>query len=266
MQTVRSADGTSIAYDRHGERPPLVCLHGGSADRHSWQPLVDHLADDFSLVVPDRRGRGDSGDADGYGLGREVADLEALLDAVEDDATVFGHSFGGLVALAAAETRDCARLVLYEPAVLVGDHQDDLTARMQTRLDAGRTAEAMALFYREGAGIPDPEQLPVTPDEIGPGLAETVVRENAAVEGYDLAPAPDVDCPTLLLTGEHGPEHLRTAVRALDDRLPDVRCRELDEAGHLGPQSAPGRVAAAVRAFHPATAGVDAGDPIAGRR
>lgn len=250
MQTVTSSDGTSIAYERHGDGPPVVLLHGSSATRDAWDLVVPHLADEFTLVVPDRRGRGGSGDADSYGLDREISDLRAVLDAVEGDATVFGHSFGGLLALAAAEQLAVDRLVLYEPAVLVGEYRgDDLAARMQQRLDDGAREEAMKLFFRDAGGVPAPERLPIWPGDVNFDLAETVVRENEAVESYRLPANPEVGCPTLLLTGDRGPEHLRAAVRALADRLPQSRLVEFDGVGHVGTQSAPGRVAEAVRSF-----------------
>jgi len=250
MQTVTSTDGTSIAYERHGDGPPLVLLHGSSGTHHAWDAVVPHLADDFTVVVPDRRGRGESGDAAEYSLEREIADLGAVLDAVGDDATVFGHSFGGLVALAAAEEMSFKRLVLYEPAVLVGDYRgDDLAARMRQRLDAGERVTAMKLFFQEAGGVPAPEQLPIWPDEVNFDLAETVVRESEVVESFTLPAATDVDCPTLLLTGEHGPEHLRAAVHTLAERLPRHTLVEFDGIGHVGPQSAPEAVAEAVRSF-----------------
>ncbi|MEA5387864.1 alpha/beta fold hydrolase [Haloarculaceae archaeon H-GB11] len=64
MQTVTSADGTTIVYERHGEGPPVVLLHGGSGDRHLWDPLAARLAEEHTLVAADRRGRGDSGDGE----------------------------------------------------------------------------------------------------------------------------------------------------------------------------------------------------------
>lgn len=250
MQTVTSADGTRIAYERHGDGHPLVLLHGSSATHHAWDAVVPQLADDFSLTVPDRRGRGESGDADAYSLNREVADLRAVLDDIQDEATVFGHSFGGLLTLAATEEIDFDRLVLYEPALLVGDYRgDDLSARMQERLDAGEREEAMKLFLQDAGDVPAPEQLPIWPDEINFELAETVVRENEAVESYELPETPDIDCSTLLLTGERGPEHLRAGVRTLAERLPQYRLVELDGIGHMGTMSAPGQVADAVRSF-----------------
>lgn len=251
MQTVTATDGTSIAYEQRGDGPPLVLLHGSSTTRHAWDGIIPHLAEDFTLVVPDRRGRGDSGDGDDYDLAHEIADLRAVLDAIDGDPTVFGHSFGGLVALAAATETAIDRLVLYEPAVLVGEHRDDdLAARMQGRLDSGEREAAMKLFFRDAGGVPAPERLPIWPEEVNFDLVETVIRENEAVEAYDLPAAPDVDCPTLLLTGERGPEHLREAVRTLSDRLPRSRLIEFDGMGHVGTQAAPERVADAVRSFY----------------
>lgn len=250
METVTSTDGTRIAYESFGDGPPLVLLHGGSATRHSWNALRPHLAEDFTLVVPDRRGRGESGDSDEYDLDREVADLRAVADDVDGDVSVFGHSFGGLVALAAADEMAIDRLVLYEPSILVGDHRDDdLAARMRERVASGDREAAMKLFYREGAGIPDPEQLPIWPEQVDFDLVDTVIRENEAVEGYELPTEIGVDSPTLLLTGERGPPHLRDAVRALDDAIPRSRLVEIDDGGHVGIQSAPDRVAAEVRPF-----------------
>ncbi|GAB3666737.1 alpha/beta fold hydrolase [Halopiger thermotolerans] len=250
MQTVTSADGTRIGYETVGDGPPLVLLHGSSATRRAWHPLRQHLTDEFTLVVPDRRGRGESGDAEAYGLEREVDDLRAIVDALEGDISVFGHSFGGLVALAAADEIPIDRLVLYEPSLLVGDHRDDdLSDRLQDRFSTDGREAAMKCFYREGAGIPEPERLPIWPDEVQFDLLETVIRETAAVEAYDLPATVDFERPALLLTGERGPAHLRDAVRTLDERLERSRLAELEGVGHVGIQSAPERIAAALRTF-----------------
>jgi pimeloyl-ACP methyl ester carboxylesterase len=248
MQTVTSADGTDIAYEREGDGPPLVLVHGGSATRHSWDPLRPHLADDFALFVLDRRGRGASGDADDYGLDREVADVRAVLESIDGDPILFGHSFGGLVALEVARETPVERLVLYEPALLTGDHRQgaDLAARMADRLETGNRRDAVELFFREAAGVESVEQIPISR---AVGLTETIVRENRAVERYRLGDDLAVSAPTLLFTGEHGPEHLRDGVQALHEELPDSRLVELAEAGHVGIASAPERVTEESRAF-----------------
>lgn len=251
MHTVTSSDGTTIAFEHEGSGPPVILLHGGSGTRETWDTLRPHRADTCTLVVPDRRGRGDSGDAAAYSLAREVADLTALVDAVDGDPTVFGHSFGGLVALAGAEAGvEVGRLVLYEPAILVGNRRgDDLADRMQARLDAGDRHGAMALFFRDGGGVREPTALPFWPEEVNVHLVETVVRENRAVEAYEPPEGGAVEVPTLLLTGEHGPEHLREGVFTLDERVPDSRLVELSGVGHTAIESAPDRVATAVRSY-----------------
>jgi len=252
MQTVSSADGTEIAYETHGQGPPLVLLHGGSADRGSWKGVVQHLAETFTPVVPDRRGRGASGDSEAYSLDREIDDLVALCGTVEGAPVVVGHSFGGLVALAAVQDRPLAvdGLVLYEPAILVGEHRgDDLADRMAELLAAGDRRGAMRQFYEETGAVPNVAEAPWWPGDAPLDRAETVVRENRAVEAFALPEDPAVDVPTLLLVGECGPAHLRDAVSALGDRLPDSRTVELAGVGHLATHAAPDRLAAAIREF-----------------
>ncbi|WP_181684946.1 alpha/beta fold hydrolase [Halorhabdus salina] len=250
MQTVTSADGTPIAYERHGDGPPIICLHGSSADRHSFGPLAEHLAGEYTLVVPDRRGRGDSGDGPSYSLAREVEDLQAILTQIEGTPTVFGHSFGGLLALAAMPDIEVRELVLYEPAVLVGDHRDDnLADRLEDRLGAGEHREALRLFIEEAGGVPDATALPWWPEEAPVDRVDTVVRESRAVEEYRLPAKPAIDVPTVLLTGEYGPEHLRDALFTLEDRLSAGRVRAFDGVGHMGIESAAERVGNAVDTF-----------------
>jgi pimeloyl-ACP methyl ester carboxylesterase len=256
MQTVTSADGTAIVYERHGDGRPLILVHGGSADRHHWNPLRDHLADEFTVYAVDRRGRNDSGDGDDYSLRREVEDLQAVVETARDesgtgaDPLVFGHSFGGLVALAAAPDLELAGLVVYEPALLVGEHRDDdLAARMEAKLDDGDRRGAFRLFLEEAGGVPDADVLPWWPDEAPLDRVETVVRENREVEAFELSEEPAVDAPALLLTGERGPPQLRDGVRALDERLSDGRVVEFDGLGHMATSNAPELVAETVREF-----------------
>lgn len=248
MQTVTSADGTEIAYERHGEGPPLVLVHGGSGNRQSWNALVPHLSDGFTVVTMDRRGRGDSGDADAYDLDREVADVRAVVEAVDGDPTLFGHSFGGLCALEAARADTVDRVILYEPAILTGDHRTgaDLADRMQDLVDAGERERAVELFFREAGGADDVEVLPVADAAT---IVETIVRENREVERYRLPADLTLPASTLLLTGEYGPDHLRDGVRTLRETLSDSWLVELDGVGHVGIFSDPEQVASEVRAF-----------------
>jgi len=255
MPTVTSPDGTRIAYERHGDGPPLVLLHGGLTRRY-WDPLVPRFADDFTVVTPDRRGRGESGDTEPYSIEREVEDARAVVDAVDGEPVLFGHSFGGLQAVEAASVTPVAGVVAYEPAYLGDDYREtaDLAARMQARLDAGEPEAATKLHLREvlhGDDIDDIDawldDWPVWPAPVD--HVENTIRMNRALEGHPLPDSLDIDAPVLLLTGSEGPAHLRESVRAVHDALPDSRLVEFEGVGHSGPTEAPARTAEAVLDF-----------------
>ena len=58
METVRSADGTQIAFRRSGSGPPLVLVHGSTADHTRWAGVLPDLERAFTVIAMDRRGRG----------------------------------------------------------------------------------------------------------------------------------------------------------------------------------------------------------------
>jgi len=255
MQTTTAADGTRIAYDRTGTGAPLVLLHGGGGHEF-WDPLRPGFADSYTVYAPDRRGVGESGDAETYAIEREVADARAVIDETDGDPVVFGHSFGGLQALEAAQEADVAGVVAYEPAYLVGEYREtaDLAARMQARIDEGDRRGAMKLHLREvlnGDAYEDFDaflaEWPGWPDAAE--SVEGAQRMDRALETHHPPDALDLDVPVLLLTGTRGPPHLRDSVRAVRDALPDARLVEFDGLGHLGPVEDPDRVAEAVRTF-----------------
>lgn len=255
MQTVRSADGTSIAYEQHGAGPPLILLHGGSSPQY-WEPIVPRFADDFRVIIPHRRGVGASEDTDEYSLEKGVQDVRAVIDTVNRDPTLFGHSFGGLLAIETARSASVRNLIAYEPAVLIGEYREQATlaARMQARIDDGDRREAMKYYIREVMHGGDIEDLDGWLDEWPPwpeivALTENIVRINRVIEQYHLPDSLEIDISTLLLTGAEGPPHLKDGVRAVHEALPNSRLFEFEDIGHGGPTEAPDRVTTQVRAF-----------------
>lgn len=247
MHTVTSADGTEIAYRRAGEGPPLVLVHGGGLGESLWTHLRPHVVADTTVVAPYRRGHGQSDDAAAYSLDREINDVSAVVETVDGAPALFGHSFGGLCALAAAQTTAVERLILYEPALLVGDHRaGTLSAEMETLLEEGNRRRAMELYLREATGMDRVKHL-LTPEMLD--HAGVALRQNRAIERYQLDEDLDLSVPTLLLLSEAGPEHLRGGVRTLHERLPNSRLLELDGMGHQGTASAPERVEETMLAF-----------------
>src|SRR5215469_9743525 len=120
--SVVSADGTQIGYLRTGHGPAVLLLHGSMESSRSHLQMAAALAEEFTVYLPDRRGRGVSGPypAD-YGIRTEVEDLHAVMAAAGADM-VFGVSASGLVALEAARSHAAIKKVaVYEPALLPAD-------------------------------------------------------------------------------------------------------------------------------------------------
>jgi pimeloyl-ACP methyl ester carboxylesterase len=91
-ETVRSTDGTAIAFEKHGEGPPLILVDGALCSREMGpsRALAAELAPDFTVYIYDRRGRGASGDTPPHAVEREVEDLEALIGAAGGSTHVYG--------------------------------------------------------------------------------------------------------------------------------------------------------------------------------
>ncbi len=95
MERVRSKDGTTVAFDRLGNGPMVIVVGGATCDRAMTRPLAEQLAQRFTLINYDRRGRGDSGDTAPYAVEREIEDLGALIAVAEGTASVYGYSDEG---------------------------------------------------------------------------------------------------------------------------------------------------------------------------
>jgi pimeloyl-ACP methyl ester carboxylesterase len=159
VETITSKDGTQIAYRRSGEGPPLVLVHGAAADHGRWSPVLPALEERFTVYAIDRRGRGGSGDADGYAIEREFEDVASVVDSIGDPVNLLGHSYGALCSLEVALlTRNVRKLVLYEPPINVagkGIYPVGVVERMEAMLEAGDRDGVVVTTMREVAGLSD---------------------------------------------------------------------------------------------------------------
>lgn len=251
METVTSADGTTIAYDRTDDGPPVIGLHGTGVRRTIWSLLAGQF-DDGTLIAPDRRGRGDSGDTAPYDFQREVEDVQALVEACERDPVLFGSSFGGLLAMEAARSADIAGLALYEPplpqaTIDEGDTpQRSLADQTAELIDAGDPEEAARTFFTQATGAESVEHWPIWPQCVE--FAQTIPRECQTVESFELSTAP-TEYPTLLFTGSDSPEYLQAGIDELAELIPDRTVAALDGVGHAGIATAPGQVSERLGSF-----------------
>jgi pimeloyl-ACP methyl ester carboxylesterase len=215
MENVTSPDGTELACERAGEGPAVVLVGGGAVDRSENAPLVPLLADRFSVVNYDRRGRGDSGDTAPYAREREIEDLAAVIDAAGGRAHVYGISSGGALALeAAAAGLAIERVAVYEVPYFVDESAAhgwrDYRRALAEALAEGRRGDAFALFMRIAGATDDmvegARQSPAWPgcEAIAPTLAY-----DAACIGDGPPPTERlarVAVPTLVATGGASPD------------------------------------------------------------
>jgi pimeloyl-ACP methyl ester carboxylesterase len=226
---VVSQDGTSIAVWRSGGGPPLVLIHGAAADHHRWAPVLPALEERFTVLAIDRRGRGQSGDADDYALEREFEDVVAVVESAGEGVNVLGHSYGGICALEAALSTDRIRkLVLYESPMGFLASPPHVVDRLQHLLAAGKRDELLGFFMQEVAGLP-PDQVELMRSlpawEARLDAADTIPREELASREYVFDPGrfQGLDVPTLFLLGGDSPAPFKAAGEAVRAALPDSR-------------------------------------------
>jgi pimeloyl-ACP methyl ester carboxylesterase len=228
-EEVVSQDGTAIAVWRSGDGPPLVLVHGAAADHSRWAPVLPALEQRFTVLAVDRRGRGESGDAETYAIAREFEDVAAVAEWAGDGVAVLGHSYGGICAVEAALLTDSiGRLVLYEPPMGFLKSPPDVVQRLQALLDAGERDQLLGFFMAELAGLP-PEQIELLRSlpawEARLAVAHTIPREERASREYAFDPERfrDLHVPALFLQGGDSREPFRAAGEALAAALPDCR-------------------------------------------
>jgi pimeloyl-ACP methyl ester carboxylesterase len=258
LEKAISPDGTPIAYWRSGDGPPLVLVHGTTADHTRWQTVLPLLEPHVTAYAMDRRGRGASGDGPDYSLEHEAVDVAAVVDAVADargePVDLFGHSFGAHCALEAALlTGSIRRLVLYEPAVIAVTPPGWLD-RMSGLLAEGRREDVVVSLLCDLAGM-TAEQLELARSQPSWAsritAAHTVVRETRAEDGYRFDPArfAGLHVPTLLLAGSESPPELAASTDTLAAALPDARVVTLAGHGHVAMLTAPDLFCSEVLAF-----------------
>jgi pimeloyl-ACP methyl ester carboxylesterase len=243
---VTSKDGTTIAFDRTGEGPPIVVVGGALSTRGAAEPLAGLLAPSFTVYAYDRRGRGDSGDTPPYAVEREVEDIQALVADAGGSAFAFGHSSGGVLALeAAAQTLGISKLALYEPPFIVDNSRsplpNDYIERLTELASTDRRGDAVRYFMVTGVGVPIEAVASMREESFWPALeavAHTLSYDGRIMGDHMSGKAlpsdrwASVTIPTLLIDGGESPPSQRNAVQGLVDVLPDAQRRTIEGQTH----------------------------------
>ena len=249
MDKVTSRDGTTIAFDRLGDGPPVILVCGAMCDRDLMHPTAEELAKHFTVFNYDRRGRGDSSDTTPYAVEREIEDIGALVAEAGGTASVYGHSSGaGLVLHAAAHGLPIAKIALHDPPYTPDGEEARRSSReygknLRALLSKDRHGEAVELFMTT-VGMPREmiDGMRHTPrwaelEMIAPTLAyDSEVMGDIARDGtIPVDQAGRVTVPALVLTGGADYPWMTDVGRRLAEAMPNGRHRVLEGQEHLVP-------------------------------
>ncbi|MDJ0320781.1 alpha/beta hydrolase [Pseudarthrobacter sp. PS3-L1] len=213
-----------------------------------------------------RRGRGKSSpQPENYTLDVDIRDLDAVMSHTSS-TDVFGHSFGGAVALHAARTLPVERLAVYDPAVSVnhsvtadwtGEYEratatgdDDralavLTKGLETSVHFARMPLSMLTIANKiTAATPMGKQMRE--------LMRTGVREIKAIIAADMPAEPFLELPleTLIVVGEKSPAHFGVACGQIQNVLSGSSYSILTGYGHDGAVRAPDKLITELSEFY----------------
>ncbi|MER7248557.1 alpha/beta hydrolase [Kribbella sp. NPDC000426] len=266
-----AVDGFRLAYDRAGEGPAVVLLHGWPGDRTDYRLLAPMLAErGFEVVVPDLRGFGASDAADTdpaqYGVAGQGRSVVALIEELGLERPVLaGYDIGSRIAQGIARNQPelIDGIVVAPPLPGIGKRvfseqaQAEFWYQSFHRLpvieelidgkpDAVRSYLNHFWTHWSGPGFePELDQLVDTYSQPGAFTASIqwyrAGAGSVAVSAAETAP-PSYDriaVPTVVLWPEFDPLFPRAWSDRVDDFFSDVRVRYVDGVGHYAPLEYP---------------------------
>lgn len=245
---VKSADSTTISYLTTGNGPGLLIVHGSLRSATDYKSLASRLAGTFTVHIIDRRGRNNSGpQGDQYSFKTEVQDVAAVMENTGSEY-LFGHSFGGTIALEVAFAQcPLSGLAVYEPAISI-----DNSISVKT-LPQIRNALAQENFKEAFIKVMKTVSDGAVPDEQLPEFAEAIARYPIWPELCKLLPTTleeirvvheanntyakynYIRVAPLFLYGGSSPGHLVDQTGLLASVIAGSKVVKIDGARHSGP-------------------------------
>ncbi len=264
-----------LAYDLAGHGYPMLLIHGFPRDRRLWRWLVPLLSKQFTMLMPDRRGYGESdrpADAAGYDNMAMAADMLALLDKLDwQKCLVVGHDLGAPVAqrLAADHPDRVAGLAILDglPAGTAHQGPRDSTGRtwyLDFFRQRGVAEQIMGrdprLFFslfldRNPHLTPEEHELFLEPF-CRPGSVAAVLADYRHMLEDDrerwrawFAAGNRIRVPVCALWGDRGPSAGAPVLEAWRDAALDVRGAAIRDSAHYVQEEQPEQVAHHLLAF-----------------
>jgi len=251
-----SQDGTKIHYRQLGSGAGLVLVHGGMMYSKNFMLLAKLLANNFTVYIPDRCGRGLSGSHDNYSLIAESEDLQAILNKTGTQ-NAFGLSSGAIIVLQTAVINSSLKkIALFEPPILV-DNSNSLawTDNYKLAMSKGNYGKAFMSIVR-GAGdsslmktLPSFITVPFMNFAIKAESKKALPEDEISLKSLVAAMQYDIEvvnesrgiiekCKNLttdilLLGGQKSQHFLKITLDVLNATLPNARQVKFPDSGHL---------------------------------
>jgi proline iminopeptidase len=254
-----TANNRNFFYEKVGYGPEhIIVIHGGPGLPHNYLlPALQNLAPHATLWFYDARGHGLSEQnrpEDPYSMQQLVDDVEAFVEGVGlTNYSLFGHSFGGMVALSYATTPrpGLLRLIVSDTSAssaYVGRFQDSLKRIMsneqfqnyeQIQADTSitpdeqlrRSLRVVYPFYWYNP--PKPYYLDLDIGAMNLNAKASSEIWNSDLGTYDVRKQlPDVRVPTLVLYGRYDVVFSHDDAKEIADGVADGRLVVLERSGH----------------------------------
>lgn len=247
-------DGSWIYVDVYGEPDgsAVVMIPGVMADSAVWGRVARRITGWPTVAVVNRRGRHPSGPlTSAYSLAAEVQDARAVMGEFTDVRSVFGWSYGGLIALSLANTTALPHVMAYEP--ITAPFGAAALRSLQAAHEGGDWDRSLEVVFGDIAGMPgtaidalraDPAQWEWMRKLSRPVYHETRAIQDAPAAREFAAEAARID----LIIGERnqGRPPYGTTFDDVVRRTPRGAVHSLAGQGHVAHLEAPGELAAFV--------------------
>lgn len=252
-------EGLRIAYERAGEGPPLVLLHGWPLNSREWRRQIEDLSDEFTVVAWDTPGCGRSSDPPGtFRLGDYADRLAAFIDALGlGRPHVAGLSFGGGLALELYRRHPTVPRTLVLASAYAGWAgslpAEVVEQRLQSSVsEAELSPDEFARHWipgllTESASAAMVAEVASILSEFHPAGYRVWGRAFAEADLRDVLPR--IDVPTLLLYGDKDVRAPLSVAQDLHSNIPGSKLVVIPGVGHMVDIETPGRFDTEVRSF-----------------
>ena len=256
------ANGIRLSYRVYGEGFPVVFIHGYGAKKEVWKPQIAEISKNFSAIIFDLRGTGESDRPNiPYTMKMMADDLNGLLEGLNiNKAHIIGRSFGGMI----AQNFTLIYPEKVEKLVLIATNygrkeknwveipkngrleeidllkRDPLKAfknkskwlfhiKFRKEMEADPTKKFFNIFSMEDL---------INESTINPSRPQDIINQAEAMKThYTIDRLNEIKKSTLLIAASHDRQTPVSVMVEMNQRIPNSVLKVINEAGHFMTQS-----------------------------